>query len=98
VALIPPPPATPTLLGSLHEVDGALTKCQSIKLAARSATSADPAVRTRNTKLKKPRILTDTKDARVAKKKQLLHAYNGQHHDTMEEVVHNLLGLQVQTV
>jgi hypothetical protein len=67
--LIPPPLATPTLLGSLHEEDGALTKYWSIKLTARSATSADPAVRAHDTKLKKLGILTDTEDARVAKKK-----------------------------
>jgi hypothetical protein len=91
--LIPPPLATPTLLGSLHEEDGALTKHQSIRLTARSATSADPAVRAHDTKLKKLGILADTEDARVAKKKQLLHAYSGQHRDTAEEIVHDLLGL-----
>jgi hypothetical protein len=52
----------------------------------------------RDTKLKKLGILADTEDARVPKKKQLLLAYNGQHRNATEEVVHDLLGLQVQMV
>jgi hypothetical protein len=73
-------------------------KRRSVRLASRPPSSADPAARARDTKLKRLGLVEQEADANEVKKQQLLAKYSGPNSAAAEEALQELLGCQAQKV
>jgi hypothetical protein len=88
----PTPNAHPAVnVVATEEVSLGLTMRQSKRIAAQPPSSAKPAERGRDTKLKKMGIQASTEDPKAGKKQQLLQAFGGTPPDNADEVLSQLL-------
>jgi hypothetical protein len=83
---------------TLQAAERESVKRRSVRLGNRPPSSVGPAVRARDTKLKKLGLVADAPDAKEDKKQQMLLKYTGPDSATAEEALQDLLGLKAQKV